>query len=112
MVPVKEPASLGFKIFTIFGILFFLAVVAFLIGVSGTDGDVEVVGPAVTTPAPPASVETAAQAPVGAWAFGAVATVGGGMAGATAGMAMPIFVGLVVLTMLATTGIVLRRREV
>jgi hypothetical protein len=102
MVPVKEPASLGFKIFTIFGILFFLAVVAFLIGVSGTDGDVEVVGPAVTTPAPPASVETAAQAPVGA-----VATGGGG-----AGMAMPIFVGLVVLTMLATTGIVLRRREV
>jgi hypothetical protein len=107
MVPVKEPASLGFKIFTIFGILFFLAVVAFLIGVSGTDGDVEVVGPAVTTPAPPASVETAAQAPVGA-----VATGCGGMAGATAGMAMPIFVGLVVLTMLATTGIVLRRREV
>lgn len=106
MVPVKEPASLGFKIFTIFGILFFLAVVALLIGVSGTDGDVEVVGPAVTTPAPAASAQAAAQAPVGA-----VATGGGGMAGAGAGIAVPILVGLVVLTMLAATGLVLRRRE-
>lgn len=106
MADVREPAGLGFKIFTILGILFFLAVVALLIGGSGTDGDVEVVGPAVTTPATSPSVETAAQAPVGA-----VATGGGGMAGEGPGMTMAIFVTLVAVTMLATAGVVLRRQH-
>ena len=103
MVPVKEPASLGFKIFTIFGILFFLALVAGLITTYDTDSEVAAVAPPAAAAA--GSAEAAAQAPVGA-----VATGGGGMVGDGAGMAVPIFVGLVVLTMLAMTGIVLRRQ--
>lgn len=109
-MPDREPAGLGFKIFTIFGILFFLAVVAILIGGSGNDNDgtdVQVVAPAVTTPAPATpSPDVVSQAPVGA-----VATGGGGVAGSGPGIMTPAFVVLVVLTMLATAGIVLRRQE-
>ena len=43
--------------------------------------------------------------------LGAVATGGGGMAPDGAGMAVPVLVGLVAITMLATAGIVLRRQE-
>lgn len=105
MAEANEPAGLGFKIFTILGILFFLAVVALLIGSSGTDGDVATVAPAVATPAPASAQQPEIQAPVGA-----VATGGGGMAGDAAGIAVPAFAGLVALTMLAVSGIVLRRR--
>ena len=109
MAAGREPAGLGLKIFTIVGILFFLALVAGLITTydSDSDSDVAAVGPPVTTPAASAtSTEAVTQVPVGA-----VATGGGGMAGDGAGIAMPVFVGLVAVTMLATTGIVLRRRE-
>ena len=108
MVPVKERAGPGFKILTGLTILFFLAVVAGLITTYDTgDGrDVATVAPPVTTAAPAASAEAAGQAPVGA-----VATGGGGMAGDGAGTAMPVLVGLVALTMLATAGVVLRRQE-
>lgn len=99
----REPTGLGFKVFTILGILFFLAMVAGLITTYETDGEVAAVAPPAA--AASTSAEAATQAPVGA-----VATGGGGMAGDGAGMAVPIFVGLVVLTMLATTGIVLRRQ--
>ena len=107
---VREPGGLGYKVITVVGILFFLVVVAVLIrSYDSDDSDVAAVGPAVTTPAPIGSVETATQAPVGA-----VATGGGGMAGMAgegAGVALPVFVGLVALTMLAAGGIALRRRE-
>lgn len=109
MVPVKEPASLGFKIVTIVTVLFFLALVAGLITTYDTDSEVAAVAPpaAASTSAAGSTSEAAAiQAPVGA-----VATGGGGMAGEGAGMAVPMLVGLVVLTMLATTAIVLRRQE-
>ena len=106
MAEIREPAGLGFKIITILTILFFLALVAGLITTYDTDSEVAVVGGQVTTPAPAASAEAATQAPIGA-----VATGGGGMAGDGAGLALPVLVGLVVLTMLATTGIVLRRQE-
>lgn len=103
----REPAGLGLKIFTVVGILFFLALVAGLITTYDSGSDLETAGPPVTTPAASAtSTEAVTQVPVGA-----VATGGGGMAGDGAGVAMPVFVGLVALTMLATTGIVLRRRE-
>ena len=107
MVPVKEPAGTGFKIITILTSLFFLALVAGLITTYDTDSEVAAVAPPAAAPAAAASTsaEAAIQAPVGA-----VATGGGGMAGDRAAMALPVFVGLVVLMMLATTGIVLRRQ--
>ena len=108
MVPVKEPAGTGFKIFTVLTILLFLALVAGLITTYDTDSEAVAAGaPPTAAVAPPAgpSAEVAAQAPVGA-----VATGGGGMAGEGAGMAVPIVVVLVVLTMMATAGIVLRRQ--
>ena len=106
MAEVKQPAGLGFKIFNILGIVFFLVVVAILIRSYDKDSEVAAGAPAVTTPAASASAETAIQAPVGA-----VATGGGGMAGDGAGITMAVFVGLVTLTMLATAGIVLRRQR-
>lgn len=106
MAEYDEPTGLGFKIFTILGIVFFLAVVAILVGSSGTDGDVAAVAPAVAAPAPAASQQPQVEVPVGA-----VATGGGGMAGAGAGLAMPAFAGLVALTMLAASGIVFLRRR-
>ena len=106
MADVKEPAGLGFKIFAVLGILFFLALVAGLITTYDSDGDVVTVAPAASSPAPaPASAQTASQAPVGA-----VATGGGGMADAGGGIAMPVFVGLAALTMLGVSGVVLRRQ--
>ena len=104
MVPVKERAGPGFKILTVLTILFFLAVVAGLITTYDTDREVATVAPPAAAAA--ASAEAAAQVLVGA-----VATGGGGMAGDGAGPAMPIFVGLVALSMLATAGIVVRRRS-
>ena len=111
MADIREPAGLGFKIFTIFGILFFLALVAGLITTYDTDSEVAAVAPRATASAPAASApavsaEAASQVPVGA-----VATGGGGMAGEGGGTAMPVFVGLVALTMLATAGVMLRRQE-
>ena len=111
MAAIREPAGLGFRIFTILVILLFLALVAGLITTYDTDSEVAAVAPPVTAPAPAASMpaasaEAASQVPVGA-----VATGGGGMAGGGAGTAMPVLVGLVALTMLATAGIVLRRQE-
>ena len=105
MAVTREPAGLGFKIFAVLGVLFFLALVAGLITTYDTDTEVATVAPpAASTPA--ASAEVASQVPVGA-----VATGGGGMASDGANLAVPLFVGLAVLTMLATTGIVLRRQE-
>lgn len=111
MAEIREPAGLGFKIFTIFVILFFLALVAGLITTYDTDSEVAAVAPPVTAAppaasAPAASAEAASQVPVGA-----VATGGGGMAGDGARRAMPVFVGLAALTTLATAGIALRRQE-
>lgn len=107
MADVREPAGPAFKIFTILGILFFLALVAGLITTYDSGSDVETVAPAVTTPAPApaASAQATGEAPVGA-----VATGGGGMAGAGGGIAMPVFVGLVALTMVAVSGFVVRRQ--
>ena len=106
MAEVREPGGPGYKIITVLGILFFLVVVAALIRTYDNDSEVAAVGPAVTTPAPAGSVETATQAPVGA-----VATGGGGMAGDGGGVAMPVFVGLVALTVLAAGGIAVRWRQ-
>lgn len=103
MAEIREPAGPGFKILTVLTILFFLAVVAGLVTTYDNDVDVAAVAPPA---AAAASAEAATQVPVGA-----VATGGGGMASDGSGMAMPVFVGLVALTMLATAGIVLRRQE-
>lgn len=107
MAEGREPGGLGFKVIAILGVLFFLFVVAVLIRSYPDDGgDVAAGGPAVTTPVPSASVETASQAPVGA-----VATGGGGMAGGGSSIVLPVFIGLFALTMLAAGRIVLRQRE-
>ena len=105
MVPVKERAGPGFKILAVLTIVFFLALVAGLITTYDTDLEVAAVAPPAA--AATDSAEVAAQAPP----VGAVASGGGGMAGDGAGPAMPVFVGLVALTMLATAGIVVRRRS-
>lgn len=105
MADVREPGGLGFKIFTILGIVVLL-VVAASIRSYDNDSDVPAGAPAVSTPAASASVEKAAEAPLGA-----VATGGGGMASDGPGRTMPVFVGLAALTMMATAGIVLRRQE-
>ena len=84
MAEVREPGGLGYKIITVLGILFFLVVVAALIRTYDNDSEVAAVAPAVTTPAPTGSVETATQAPVGA-----VATGGGGMAGSVSRQPSP-----------------------
>lgn len=107
MAEVREPGGLGYKVITVLGILFFIVVVAALIRTYDNDSEVAAVGPAVTTPAPTGSVETATEAPP----VGAVATGGGGMAGDGAGIAMPVFVGLVALTVLAAGGIAVRWRQ-
>lgn len=110
MAEVREPGGLGYKVLTVLGILFFLVVVAVLIQSYDRDDEVAAVGPTVTAPAaapaPSGPVETAAQAPAGA-----VATGGGGTAGDAAGTALPIFAGLVALTMITVGGVALRRRE-
>ena len=110
MAEVREPGGLGYKIFTILGIVFLLVVVAASIRTYDNDRDnaseVATGAPVVTTPAASASVERAAEAPLGA-----VATGGGGMAGDGPSLTMPVFVGLAALTMLATAGIVLRRQQ-
>lgn len=107
MAEGREPAGLGFKIFAILGILFFLALVAGLITTYDSGGDVATVAPAVSSPAPApaAAAQATGDAPVGA-----VATGGGGMADAGGGIAMPVFVGLAALTTLAVSGVVLRRQ--
>lgn len=107
MAEVREPGGLGYKVITILGILFFVVVVAALIRTYNNDSEVAAVAPAVTTPAPTGSVETATQAPP----VGAVATGGGGMAGDGAGTAIPVFLGLFALTVLAAGGIVVRWRR-
>ena len=107
MSEIREPAGPGFKVVTILTILLFLALVAGLITTYDTDSEVAAVAPpaAASSAAAGTSAQAAAQAPVGA-----VATGGGGMATDGPGMAVPIVVGLVVLTMMATAGIVLRRQ--
>lgn len=106
MAEVREPGGLGYKIFTILGIVFLLVVVAASIQTYDNDSEVATGAATVTTPAASVSAERATAAPLGA-----VATGGGGMAGDGPGLTMPVFVGLAALTMLATAGIVLRRQE-
>ena len=108
MAEGREPTGLGFKIFAILGILFFVALVAGLITTYDSGGDVATVAPATSpapAPAPAASAQATGDAPVGA-----VATGGGGMADAGGGIAMPVFVGLAALTILGVSGVVLRRQ--
>ncbi|MDQ4089366.1 MAG: hypothetical protein M3163_03560 [Actinomycetota bacterium] len=107
MAEISEPAGRGFKVITVFTILFFLAVVAICIRTYDTGGEVTAAGAVVTAPASNAAAQAVTEAPVGA-----VATGGGGMAGDGPSAALPVFVALAAATMLAAGGMAVRRRTV
>ena len=97
-------------VLAVLGILFFLVTVAVLIRSGDSDSDRDVAtGPAVTTPVVSPQVETPVEPQVEA-PVGAVATGGGGTAGDSASLALPVVAVAAALTMLTAGGMVLRRR--
>jgi hypothetical protein len=105
---IREPGGLGYKLFTVLGVLFFLVVVAVLIrsyegNRNNSAGEVSATAPEVAAAAP---AEVAGSRPVGA-----VATGGGGTAGDSAGVALQVFTGLVTGTVLIAGAVIWWRRS-